>query len=141
MRLLSGHEIAFTRAEHLEFNRRETLSYHPNGMRFTARDDEGAIICERAYYSIGGGFVADETGTGSSQDKSDGQAVPYPFTTAAELLTSRFGYKEFRPGVRTYPAPFSYEATPHPALIPQEGVGTSRTAPRIPASSIVLSST
>src|SRR6266487_618585 len=91
VRLLSGHEIAFTRAEHLEFNRRETLSYHPNGMRFTARDDEGAIICERAYYSIGGGFVADETGTGSSQDKSDGQAVPYPFTTAAELLADAAG--------------------------------------------------
>jgi L-serine dehydratase len=86
VRLLGGHEIGFTVAEHLEFNRRMKLSYHPNGMRFTARDDEGAIIRERAYYSIGGGFVAGETGTGSSPDKSGGQAVPYPFTTAAELL-------------------------------------------------------
>jgi L-serine dehydratase len=86
LRLLGGHEIAFTKAEHLEFNRRKKLSYHPNGMRFTARDDEGAIIRERSYFSIGGGFVADETGTGSSQDKPYGQAVPYPFTTAAELL-------------------------------------------------------
>jgi L-serine dehydratase len=86
VRLLGGHEIAFTKAEHLEFNRRKKLGHHPNGMRFTASDGGGAVIRERAYYSIGGGFVAGETGTGSSPDRSDGQAVPYPFTTAAELL-------------------------------------------------------
>jgi iron-sulfur-dependent L-serine dehydratase single chain form len=91
VRLLGQHEIGFTVAEDLEFNRRKKLSYHPNGMRFTARDDEGAIIRERAYYSIGGGFVADEAGTGSPQGKSDGQAVPYPFTTAAELLAHASG--------------------------------------------------
>jgi L-serine dehydratase len=55
-------------------------------MRFTARDAEGAIVRERAYYSVGGGFVADETGTELSPDKPDGQALPYPLTTAAELL-------------------------------------------------------
>jgi L-serine dehydratase len=91
VRLLGRHEIGFTKAEHLEFNRRKKLSYHPNGMRFTARDDAGTVIRERAYYSIGGGFVADEAGTGSPQDKSDGQAVPYPFTTAAELLAHASG--------------------------------------------------
>ena len=86
VRLFGEHEIGFTAAEHLEFNRREKLSYHPNGMRFTARSAEGAIVRERAYYSVGGGFVADETGTELSPDKPDGQALPYPLTTAAELL-------------------------------------------------------
>ena len=61
VRLLGEHEIAFTVGEHLEFNRRKKLGYHPNGMRFTAYDGAGAAIRERAYYSIGGGFVADET--------------------------------------------------------------------------------
>src|SRR6516165_9229542 len=53
VRLLGEHEIAFTVREHLEFNRRKKLGYHPNGMRFTAYDGQGAPIRERAYYSIG----------------------------------------------------------------------------------------
>jgi L-serine dehydratase len=93
VRLLGEHEIGFTVAEHLEFHRRKKLSYHPNGMRFTAFDTAGAAICERAYYSVGGGFVADETGTGASPDKPDDPALPYPFATGAELLvhTARSG--------------------------------------------------
>ena len=65
IRLLGEHEIAFTVGQHLEFNRRKKLGYHPNGMRFTAYDDAGTAIRERAYYSIGGGFVTDETGAGA----------------------------------------------------------------------------
>lgn len=87
VRLLGEHEIGFTVAEHLEFNRKKQLSYHPNGMRFTACDGDGTVIRERAYYSVGGGFVADETGTGSPSAAPDTCVLPYPFTTAAELLT------------------------------------------------------
>src|SRR6202167_2900850 len=91
IRLLGEHEIGFTVAEHLEFNRKKKLSYHPNGMRFTAYDGEGAAIRERSYYSVGGGFVADETGAPSSGPPAGaragaGPALPYPFTTGAELL-------------------------------------------------------
>jgi L-serine dehydratase len=86
VRLLGEHEIAFTVGEHLEFNRRKKLGYHPNGMRFTAYDGAGAAIRERAYYSIGGGFVADETAAGSGQTIRAGPVLPYPFTTGAELL-------------------------------------------------------
>jgi L-serine dehydratase len=93
LRLLGEHEIGFITAEHLEFNRRKKLSYHPNGMRFTAYDDEGTLIRERAYYSVGGGFVADETETGPLSPTPDSSVLPYPFTTAAELLahTARSG--------------------------------------------------
>jgi L-serine dehydratase len=93
VRLLGEHEIGFTVAEHLEFNRKKKLSYHPNGMRFTAYDGEGEAIRERSYYSVGGGFVADETGAPSSgpaaapvAGATAGPALPYPFTTGAELL-------------------------------------------------------
>jgi len=86
VRLLGEHEIAFTVGEHLEFNRRKKLGYHPNGMRFTAYDGAGAAIRERAYYSIGGGFVADETAAGSGQPLHAGPVLTYPFTTGAELL-------------------------------------------------------
>jgi iron-sulfur-dependent L-serine dehydratase single chain form len=86
VRLLGQHEIGFTVAEHLEFNRKQKLGYHPNGMRFTARDEGGSLIRERAYYSVGGGFVADETGGGPSPPTADAPVLPYPFTTAAGLL-------------------------------------------------------
>jgi len=93
LRLLGEHEIGFTVAEHLEFNRRQKLSYHPNGMRFTAYDDRGSAVAERAYYSVGGGFVTDETETGQPPAVPDTCVQPYPFSTAAELLahTARSG--------------------------------------------------
>jgi iron-sulfur-dependent L-serine dehydratase single chain form len=88
VRLLGEHEIPFTLGKHLEFNRRKKLGYHPNGMRFTAYDADDAAIRERAYYSIGGGFVADETAAGSPPpgDGEGGPDLPYPFTTGGELL-------------------------------------------------------
>ncbi len=93
VRLLGEHEIGFTAAEHLEFNRRQKLSYHPNGMRFTAFDGQGSVLSERAYYSVGGGFVMDETETGQPSPGPDGSVQPYPFTTGAQLLahTARTG--------------------------------------------------
>ena len=86
LRLLGEHEIGFTVPEHLEFNRKKKLSYHPNGMRFTAYDRGGTLLRERAYYSVGGGFVAGETDTGPISPTPDNSVLPYPFTTAAELL-------------------------------------------------------
>ena len=88
LRLLGEHEIAFTLGKNLEFNRRKKLGYHPNGMRFTACDADGTAIRERAYYSVGGGFVADERSGGSRRRRTSGTArdLPYPFTTGEELL-------------------------------------------------------
>ena len=41
---------------------------------------------ERTYYSVGGGFVVDETAAGADRIKADDTVLPYPFTTGAELL-------------------------------------------------------
>ncbi len=104
--LLGEHEIGFVTAEDLEFNRRKKLSYHPNAMRFTAYDRGGTLLRERDYYSVGGGFVADETeaeagrgggkdqaakGTGPAIPVQDSSVLPYPFTTGAELLAHTTG--------------------------------------------------
>jgi iron-sulfur-dependent L-serine dehydratase single chain form len=83
IRLLGQHEIPFTLGQHLEFNRRKKLGYHPNGMRFTAYGTGGAALREREYYSIGGGFVTDESQAGPASEKPE---VPYPFTSGEELL-------------------------------------------------------
>ncbi len=100
VRLLDEHEIAFTVPRDLEFNRRKKLGFHPNGMRFIACDADGAVIRQRDYYSVGGGFVAGETGkaqtagdqSATPQSATDGTGdavrpdLPYPFSTATELL-------------------------------------------------------
>jgi L-serine dehydratase len=83
LRLLGEHEIPFTVAEDLEFDRKKSLPQHPNGMRFTSHNNSGGVLLERVYFSVGGGFVADESGTGVKQDDTQ---VPYPFSTGAELL-------------------------------------------------------
>ncbi|MBV9445212.1 MAG: L-serine ammonia-lyase [Streptosporangiaceae bacterium] len=102
LNVLGEHEIAFTVGDDLEFNRKKSLSQHPNGMRFTAYDvADGDILAERVYFSVGGGFVASEASGGhggvvppgiSRADESgtgvrvDDTPVPYSFRTAAELL-------------------------------------------------------
>src|SRR5215469_14065991 len=75
VRLLGEHEIPFTLGQHLEFNRRKKLGFHPNGMRFTAYAADGAVLRERAYYSVGGGFVAgEEQAEGPAGDTAGGTA-------------------------------------------------------------------
>ena len=88
VRLLGEHEIPFTLGKNLEFNRKKKLGYHPNGMRFTAYGADGAAVRERAYYSVGGGFVADEKAAEAGPDEAapSGPDLPYSFTTGEELL-------------------------------------------------------
>lgn len=63
------------------------LPYHPNGMWFRAFDDDGHVLAERTAYSCGGGFVVVDPVEGEDPLAGDGDVeVPYPFTTAAELM-------------------------------------------------------
>ncbi|GAA0578985.1 L-serine ammonia-lyase [Actinomadura livida] len=86
LRLLDDHEIPFAVGEHLVFERKESLPGHPNGMRFTALDAAGDELRARVYYSVGGGFVVDETATGADRIKSDDTVLPHPFDTGTGLL-------------------------------------------------------
>ena len=54
-------------------------------MTFTGFDGSDAVS-ERTYYSIGGGFVLDDDGSGHPQLVPDPTEVPYPFRTGIELL-------------------------------------------------------
>ncbi len=88
--LAEGPTIAFDERNDLVFHRRETLPFHANGMRFSAFDASGALLSERTYYSVGGGFVvSDEVaadGTRHKQVAPDTTVLPHPFHTGAELL-------------------------------------------------------
>ncbi|MDR2839446.1 MAG: L-serine ammonia-lyase [Azonexus sp.] len=82
--------IAFDEKTDLVFLRRERLPFHANGMRFIAFDGAGAVLAERCYYSVGGGFiVSDEVAADGTRHKHvapDASVLPYPFTTGADLL-------------------------------------------------------
>ena len=94
---LPGHRtIHFDEAKHLLFHRDQMypvagVASHPNGMRFSAFDSVGALLLERIFFSIGGGFIvsaaefAAAQGTQSAVD-NEARGVPYPFHSAQELL-------------------------------------------------------
>jgi L-serine dehydratase len=86
LRLLGRHEVPFKEGEHLVLHRRRSLPYHPNGMRFAAYAEDGRVLREAAYYSVGGGFVVDEAAAGADRLKPDDTVLPHPFRSAEELL-------------------------------------------------------
>jgi L-serine dehydratase len=86
LHLANGSRIAFDEQQDLIFHRRKVLPYHPNGMRFVATDRAGAVLLERTYYSVGGGFVVNEAAAGADRIVEDQTVLPYRFHSAAELL-------------------------------------------------------
>jgi L-serine dehydratase len=86
LRLLGSAEIGFAPDEDVILHRRKRLPFHPNAMRFAALGADGAELSVRTYYSVGGGFVLGEDEAGQPQIVADTAAVPYSFTTGAELL-------------------------------------------------------
>ncbi len=86
--------IAFAEKTDVLFLRRETLSYHPNGVKFMAFDGDGTLLQERRYFSVGGGFVvsqedadAHNASTGSvPRVVPDPTQVRFPFASGDALL-------------------------------------------------------
>jgi L-serine dehydratase len=83
---LLGRQDAVLTEDDLVLHRRARLPFHPNGMTFAALDDAGEMVRERTYYSVGGGFVVDESAAGADRIKPDDTALAYPFRSGAELL-------------------------------------------------------
>jgi len=83
--LLGKQPITFIDKQHILF-RRTALAYHPNGMTFAALNVDGAFLDAATYYSVGGGFVVDETAIGADRIQADDAILPYPFDNGEELL-------------------------------------------------------
>ena len=84
------HPIAFDEAHDLVFHRDQMFppgarTQHPNGLRLSAFSCEGEALSERTFFSIGGGFIA-EDGVGESQATGRELQLPFDFHSAAELL-------------------------------------------------------
>lgn len=62
------------------------LTGHANGMILMATDAQGDVILSQVFYSIGGGFVMTEEELAAGKATDEGDPVPYPFKSAAEML-------------------------------------------------------
>ncbi|CAM3096673.1 L-serine dehydratase TdcG [Arthrobacter ulcerisalmonis] len=64
------------------------LPRHTNGMTFTVSDDDGTVLHEATFYSVGGGFIVRDGEQDAAQKELDEskKELPFPFRTAAELL-------------------------------------------------------
>jgi L-serine dehydratase len=80
--LRGAREIAFDPDRNIVFHFTKVLPYHPNALTFEATLPDGSLISE-TYYSIGGGFVVQE----SFMQPHDRQRVklPFPIDHAAQL--------------------------------------------------------
>lgn len=84
--LAGGHQIGFSEKTDLLFNKHETLPHHSNGMRFAALDNNGELLLERDYYSVGGGFVINQDEAASDRIIKDKTRLPFAFSSGDELL-------------------------------------------------------
>ncbi|MFO1046645.1 MAG: L-serine ammonia-lyase [Geminicoccaceae bacterium] len=84
--LLGRHEVPFDEVRDLQLLQRETLTRHPNGMRFRAVDSEGEDLHLDYFFSVGGGFVLSEREAEGGGAGASNVSLPFPFRSAAELL-------------------------------------------------------
>lgn len=79
--LAGKYPIVFDPDGHIRFLFQEQLPFHPNALTFDAELSNGRFRSE-TYYSIGGGFVAQD-----GEDKASHETtVPYPAENADQLL-------------------------------------------------------
>ena len=88
LQLNSEKWIEFSEKKDLIFAEQEILAGHPNGMRFTAFDENGQELCSCVYYSIGGGFVVSEEELAQDQTGQEQHDIhlPYQFKSGKDIL-------------------------------------------------------
>ncbi|BDS04973.1 L-serine ammonia-lyase [Oceaniferula spumae] len=80
------HSVPFDEREHLTFHRLEPLPLHPNGMHLLALGENGEVLMEEIYYSLGGGFIATDAEMKNPNFGNEVDPV-YPFNSADELTS------------------------------------------------------
>ncbi len=63
----------------------DPLPKHPNGLRFTAKDQNNSVLASEIYYSVGGGFIV--TDKEFDHEPTHNNKAPYSFDTGAQLLS------------------------------------------------------
>ena len=97
--LPSGTQVPLDIAEDVRFVPRTVLPYHVNALTITASDEDGTVILERTYYSVGGGFVMIQTNDDPQNPEVSSLATsqagvgidvpaPHPLASGAQLLAA-----------------------------------------------------
>jgi L-serine dehydratase len=76
-----AHEVPFAKDD-IVFAPRTRLPGHPNAMTLTAWADDGSVLVEETYYSVGGGFIRRD----GEDAKLTTAGFPYSYADAASLL-------------------------------------------------------
>jgi L-serine dehydratase len=85
MRLGGESDIAFDEQVDIVWAGRQRLPQHPNAMTLTAFDAADQVMLQKTYFSIGGGFVCEESEIGRNAPAEE-TTIPYPFDSGAELV-------------------------------------------------------
>ncbi len=83
--LAGTHSVAFDWQRDLQFQP-VSLPRHPNAMRLNVSGQDGKVLFENTYYSIGGGFVVDEAQAAEGQTGAAREEVELPFDDAEQML-------------------------------------------------------
>lgn len=86
LKLLGSKTLAFSYRDDLIMHRQKSLPFHPNGMQFSAFTDNGEALLHKTFFSVGGGFIIDESANAENILIEDSMALPHPFSSARELL-------------------------------------------------------
>ncbi|WP_438467099.1 L-serine ammonia-lyase [Marinomonas sp. PE14-40] len=84
--LNAKHSVAFEPVTDLIYHRIDRLDFHANGMTLRAYDETQTLICEKTYYSIGGGFIVNQNDQGEVELVEDDTQLAYDFHSSEELL-------------------------------------------------------
>ncbi len=83
--LLGGtKEIPFSPTKHITAEKETTLPEHPNALRFFAEDEDGSVLKEALFFSIGGGAVVMQGE--ESPAAAPVRNIPYDFNSCRELM-------------------------------------------------------
>jgi L-serine dehydratase len=88
LELLSKHEVEFGRAS-INWQPKLTLPLHSNGMTFTAVDQNGAVLDQDDFYSVGGGFFVDREGLETNNALAKVRAVKFVEVVFSEIRFCR----------------------------------------------------
>ena len=95
--LAGVHPIPFEEPGDLVFQHSQMFppgarTQHPNGIRLKAYDAASAVVDERTFFSIGGGFIIEDAASDSAERQAFAEKpqlpIPFPFHSAAELLAT-----------------------------------------------------
>jgi len=86
LQLSAENEINFDEATDLLFLRKESLPAHPNGLTFTAFDDNNTELLTKTYYSVGGGFLVGQQQADDDELTKQSVERPYPYRSGDDLL-------------------------------------------------------